>query len=76
MRVGRASRGWTQVGTQNISPLFWSIESGSLEAARAMIQDLLTIRADRDRQGRRPRGFGEAKPTWFGDVERACHKRG
>lgn len=38
-----------QVGTQNISPLFWSIESGSLEAARAMIQDLLTIRADRDR---------------------------
>ena len=38
-----------QVGTQQISPLSWAIESGSLEAARAMIQDLLTIRADRDR---------------------------
>ena len=40
-----------QVGTQKISPLFWAIESGSLEAARAMIKDLLTIRADRDRSG-------------------------
>ncbi|CAE7814311.1 NIA1 [Symbiodinium sp. CCMP2592] len=38
-----------QVGTQQISPLSWAIESGSLEAARAMIQDLLTIRADRER---------------------------
>jgi len=36
------------VGTQSISPLFWSIESGSLNSARAMIVDLLTIRADRD----------------------------
>lgn len=35
-------------GTQSISPLFWSIESGSLNSARAMIVDLLTIRADRD----------------------------
>ncbi|CAE7429940.1 cnot9, partial [Symbiodinium sp. CCMP2456] len=38
-----------QVGTQQISPLSWAIESGSLEAARAMIQDLLMIRADRER---------------------------
>jgi hypothetical protein len=38
-----------QVGTQSISPLAWSIESGALEAALAIIQDLLTIRADRDR---------------------------
>jgi len=38
-----------QVGTQSISPLLWAIETGSLEAARAIIQDLLTIRADRDR---------------------------
>merc|ERR1719171_956657 len=38
-----------QVGTQDISPLSWAIESGALEAALAMIQDLLTIRADRDR---------------------------
>eukprot|EP00931_Biecheleriopsis_adriatica_P069428 TRINITY_DN4327_c0_g1_i2.p1 TRINITY_DN4327_c0_g1~~TRINITY_DN4327_c0_g1_i2.p1 ORF type:complete len:1143 (+),score=249.93 TRINITY_DN4327_c0_g1_i2:113-3541(+) len=38
-----------QVGTQNISPLLWSIESGSLDAARAMLDDLLTIRADRER---------------------------
>eukprot|EP00933_Yihiella_yeosuensis_P022233 TRINITY_DN1749_c0_g1_i1.p1 TRINITY_DN1749_c0_g1~~TRINITY_DN1749_c0_g1_i1.p1 ORF type:complete len:1119 (-),score=302.68 TRINITY_DN1749_c0_g1_i1:295-3651(-) len=48
----RAKRaGWLlniAVGTQSISPLFWSIESGSLESARAMIEDLLTIRADRD----------------------------
>jgi len=38
-----------QVGTQSISPLAWSIESGALDAAQAVIQDLLTIRADRDR---------------------------
>ncbi|CAE8726834.1 unnamed protein product, partial [Polarella glacialis] len=36
------------VGTKSISPLYWSIESGSLESARAMIRDLLIIRADRD----------------------------
>lgn len=36
------------VGTQSISPLYWSIESGSLEAANAMLQDLLIIRADRE----------------------------
>ncbi|CAE7896453.1 cep120, partial [Symbiodinium sp. KB8] len=36
------------VGTQSISPLFWAIESGALNSARAMIVDLLTIRADRD----------------------------
>lgn len=38
-----------QVGTQNISPLAWSIESGATEAASAIIKDLLTIRADRDK---------------------------
>ncbi|CAK0847963.1 unnamed protein product [Prorocentrum cordatum] len=54
--VGCAPRGkramWMlniQVGTQSISPLLWAIETGSLDAARAIIQDLLTIRADRDR---------------------------
>ncbi|CAE7813870.1 RUB1, partial [Symbiodinium necroappetens] len=36
------------VGTQSISPLFWAIESGALNSARAMLVDLLTIRADRD----------------------------
>ncbi|CAJ1384392.1 unnamed protein product [Effrenium voratum] len=36
------------VGTQSISPFYWSIESGSLICAKAMLQDLLTIRADRD----------------------------
>eukprot|EP00931_Biecheleriopsis_adriatica_P044430 TRINITY_DN2541_c0_g1_i4.p1 TRINITY_DN2541_c0_g1~~TRINITY_DN2541_c0_g1_i4.p1 ORF type:complete len:578 (-),score=111.83 TRINITY_DN2541_c0_g1_i4:275-1930(-) len=36
------------VGTQSISPLYWSIESGSLNCAKAMIDDLLVIRADRD----------------------------
>eukprot|EP00971_Amphidinium_carterae_P314730 6256045-Amphidinium_carterae.1 len=43
---------WTllvTVGTQSISPLAWALQSGSLEAAQAVIQDLLTIRADRDR---------------------------
>eukprot|EP00927_Polykrikos_kofoidii_P008254 TRINITY_DN13422_c0_g2_i1.p1 TRINITY_DN13422_c0_g2~~TRINITY_DN13422_c0_g2_i1.p1 ORF type:complete len:1113 (-),score=188.46 TRINITY_DN13422_c0_g2_i1:284-3562(-) len=38
-----------QVGSQNISPLAWSIESGALYAASAMLQDLLTFRADRER---------------------------
>ncbi|CAK0879603.1 unnamed protein product, partial [Prorocentrum cordatum] len=38
-----------QVGTQSISPFMWAIETGSLEAAKAIIVDLLTIRADRDR---------------------------
>lgn len=38
-----------QVGTQSISPLMWAVETGSLDAARAIIVDLLTIRADRDR---------------------------
>merc|ERR1719145_375657 len=54
--VGCAPRGkramWMlniQVGTQSISPLLWAIETGSLDAAKAIIQDLLTIRADRDR---------------------------
>jgi len=37
------------VGTQSISPLMWSIESGALDAAEAIVKDLLTIRADRDR---------------------------
>lgn len=38
-----------QVGTQDISPLAWAIQSGAQEAATAMLQDLLTIRADRDK---------------------------
>jgi uncharacterized membrane protein YgcG len=37
------------VGTQNISPFLWSIQSGALNAASAMLKDLLTIRADRDK---------------------------
>jgi hemoglobin-like flavoprotein/uncharacterized membrane protein YgcG len=54
--IGCAPRGeratWlllVQVGTQNISPLYWSIESGALEAAQTIIEDLLAFRADRDR---------------------------
>ena len=54
--VGCAPRGkralWMlniQVGTQSISPLLGSIETGILDAAKAIIQDLLTIRADRER---------------------------
>lgn len=38
-----------QAGTQSISPLLWAIETSALEAAKAIIVDLLTIRADRDR---------------------------
>eukprot|EP00929_Paragymnodinium_shiwhaense_P012864 TRINITY_DN12074_c0_g1_i1.p1 TRINITY_DN12074_c0_g1~~TRINITY_DN12074_c0_g1_i1.p1 ORF type:complete len:687 (-),score=147.97 TRINITY_DN12074_c0_g1_i1:145-1923(-) len=38
-----------KVGTQDISPLVWSIQSGALESTQAMLQDLLTIRADRDK---------------------------
>ena len=37
-----------QVGTRSISPLAWSIESGALESAQAIILDLLTFRADRE----------------------------
>eukprot|EP00435_Cladocopium_sp_Y103_P009437 s3628_g2.t1 len=37
------------VGSQSISPLLVSIESGNMEAAKAMLQDLMVIRADRAR---------------------------
>lgn len=38
-----------QVGSQSISPLEWAIESGNLDAAKAIMIDLLTFRADRER---------------------------
>uniref|UniRef100_A0A7S4V433 Globin family profile domain-containing protein n=1 Tax=Alexandrium monilatum TaxID=311494 RepID=A0A7S4V433_9DINO len=54
--VSCAPRGWraswmlsVQTGKQSISPLMLAIKSSALDAARAMIVDLLTIRADRDR---------------------------
>lgn len=37
-----------QVGSQSISPLMWAIKSGALNAAKSVLEDLLTIRADRD----------------------------
>eukprot|EP00929_Paragymnodinium_shiwhaense_P097820 TRINITY_DN5941_c0_g1_i1.p1 TRINITY_DN5941_c0_g1~~TRINITY_DN5941_c0_g1_i1.p1 ORF type:complete len:1411 (-),score=296.42 TRINITY_DN5941_c0_g1_i1:220-4452(-) len=37
------------VGTRDISPFLWAVQSGSIDAARAMLEDLLAIRADRDR---------------------------
>ncbi|CAK9001133.1 Retrovirus-related Pol polyprotein from transposon TNT 1-94 [Durusdinium trenchii] len=37
-----------QVGSQSISPLFWALKSGAHDTAKTMIQDVLTIRADRD----------------------------
>ncbi|CAK9102503.1 Retrovirus-related Pol polyprotein from transposon TNT 1-94 [Durusdinium trenchii] len=37
-----------QVGSQSISPLFWALRSGAHDTAKTMIQDVLTIRADRD----------------------------
>ena len=36
-----------QVGTQSITPLYWSVRSGALESASVIICDCLTIRADR-----------------------------
>lgn len=36
------------VGTQSISPFYWSIDSGALICAQTILEDLLTIRADRD----------------------------
>merc|ERR1719217_908063 len=37
------------VGTRDISPFLWSVQSGAIEAGLAMLEDLLTIRADRDK---------------------------
>lgn len=36
-----------QVGSQSISPLEWALESGSLDAAREILLDLLSFKADR-----------------------------
>jgi len=36
-------------GTQDVSPFLWSIQSGAVDAAIALLSDLLTIRADRDK---------------------------
>ena len=54
--IGCAPRGeranWRltiQDGTQSILPLAWSLERGALESAEAIVQVLLTFRADRDR---------------------------
>ena len=38
-----------QVGTESMSPLIWAVEKGALESATAILNDLLTIRADRER---------------------------
>eukprot|EP00929_Paragymnodinium_shiwhaense_P097823 TRINITY_DN5941_c0_g4_i1.p1 TRINITY_DN5941_c0_g4~~TRINITY_DN5941_c0_g4_i1.p1 ORF type:complete len:680 (-),score=136.68 TRINITY_DN5941_c0_g4_i1:277-2316(-) len=38
-----------KVGTRDISPFLWSVQSGALDAAYTMLEDLLTIRADRDK---------------------------
>jgi len=34
--------------TESISPLYWSLDTGHLHCARFIIEDLLTIRADKD----------------------------
>ncbi|CAK9106871.1 GLOBIN domain-containing protein [Durusdinium trenchii] len=38
---------YVTVGTDSVSPLLWAIDCGSLVAAKAILKDLLTIRADR-----------------------------
>jgi len=35
-------------GSQSISPFFWAVDSGALSCAQMILEDLLTIRADRD----------------------------
>lgn len=35
-------------GSQSISPFFWAVDSGAIGSAQMILQDLLTIRADRD----------------------------
>eukprot|EP00929_Paragymnodinium_shiwhaense_P020518 TRINITY_DN13656_c1_g1_i1.p1 TRINITY_DN13656_c1_g1~~TRINITY_DN13656_c1_g1_i1.p1 ORF type:complete len:1087 (+),score=224.95 TRINITY_DN13656_c1_g1_i1:109-3369(+) len=37
------------VGTRDISPFLWAVQSGAVETGLAMLEDLLTIRADRDK---------------------------
>ncbi|CAK9041035.1 unnamed protein product [Durusdinium trenchii] len=37
-----------RVGSQSISPLYWALRSGAHMASKTLIQDILTIRADRD----------------------------
>merc|ERR1719482_1104466 len=37
------------VGTRDISPFLWSVQSGAIEAGLTMLEDLTTIRADRDK---------------------------
>jgi len=37
------------VGAESISPLAWAIKTGKFDAARAIIEDLTVVRADRDR---------------------------
>jgi len=37
-----------EVGIQSISPLVWALQTGAVDAAKAIVQDLVTIRADRD----------------------------
>lgn len=37
-----------QVGAQQISPLMWAVQSGALEAAKAILEDICAIRADRE----------------------------
>merc|ERR1719217_1450536 len=56
LAIGCAARGvrasWMlliTVGTRDISPFLWSVQSGAIEAGLTMLQDLLTIRADRDK---------------------------
>lgn len=36
------------VGTQSISPLYWAIESGSLNTAKAMLEEKVEIQTEMD----------------------------
>ncbi|CAE7349616.1 unnamed protein product [Symbiodinium sp. CCMP2592] len=38
-----------QVGTESMSPLIWAVEKGALDSAKEILNDLLTMRADRAR---------------------------
>ncbi|CAJ1357757.1 unnamed protein product [Effrenium voratum] len=59
-------------GTQSISPFYWAIDSGALVCAQSILEDILTIRADRDDL----QGGMSQNLVWFveyGDPQIVCH---
>ncbi|CAK9064043.1 unnamed protein product [Durusdinium trenchii] len=57
-----------RVGSQSISPLYWALRSGAHTAARTMLEDVLTIRADRDRYYYGVNDMFKHQPTIAADI--------